>query len=99
VVGHGQFADGKGTRWRVDTCANHFGKLTSATRTGREVNNAELDEYLTRIENSLGPDPSDEEIVEATTAAYPAPTKVERRRQSSSMRVWELPSFVDQPTA
>jgi hypothetical protein len=42
------------------------------------MNSAELDEYITRIENSLGPDPSDEEIVEATTTAYIALTEEER---------------------
>jgi hypothetical protein len=38
------------------------------------MNSAELDEYITRIENSLGPDPSDE----ATTTAYIALTEEER---------------------
>jgi hypothetical protein len=42
------------------------------------VNNAELDEYITRIENALGPDPSEEEIVEAATVAYLALTDEER---------------------
>lgn len=32
VIGRGQFVDGKGKRWKVDACANHFGELTSATR-------------------------------------------------------------------
>ena len=46
------------------------------------MNNAELDEFFTRVESGLGPDPSEEEIVEAARAAFLALTDEERQSVS-----------------
>jgi hypothetical protein len=46
------------------------------------VDNADLDAFIARVQDSLGPNPTKEETVEATTAAMLALTEEERQSVS-----------------
>jgi hypothetical protein len=43
------------------------------------MDNAELNAFIERVYGGLGADPSDDEILEATTAAFRALSEAERR--------------------